>query len=160
MTSGGPTTKGILCGASSRETPGTPENFAPDRWPAGNPETGYLDCDGSPTKTAILEAHRARPEDIYWARCFGKRPREEFYNLKEDPDCLHNLAQAAQATSLQSELREQLLGELRAQSDPRVLGEGAMFDAYPHANKAESRLLRTVYGGREDGDEVDQSERF
>ena len=27
------------------------KNFEPGRWPAGNPETGYLNCDGSPTKT-------------------------------------------------------------------------------------------------------------
>ncbi|MBX3744415.1 MAG: hypothetical protein KF833_03830 [Verrucomicrobiae bacterium] len=26
-------------------------NLQTGRWPAGNPETGYLDCDGSPTKT-------------------------------------------------------------------------------------------------------------
>jgi arylsulfatase A-like enzyme len=27
------------------------QNFETSRWPAGNPETGYLNCDGSPTKT-------------------------------------------------------------------------------------------------------------
>ena len=30
-------------------------NFSPDRWPAGNPETNYTNCDSSPTKTRILE---------------------------------------------------------------------------------------------------------
>src|SRR5699024_4085168 len=29
-------------------------NFKTNRWPAGNPETGYLNVDGSPTKTNIL----------------------------------------------------------------------------------------------------------
>ncbi|MFM7837814.1 MAG: heparan N-sulfatase, partial [Planctomycetaceae bacterium] len=29
-------------------------NYEPSRWPAGNPETGYLDTDGSPTKSLIL----------------------------------------------------------------------------------------------------------
>ncbi len=33
-------------------------NFRTDRWPAGNPETGYLNCDGSPTKTEILNLRR------------------------------------------------------------------------------------------------------
>lgn len=28
-------------------------NFEPERWPVGNPETGYLNTDGSPTKTLI-----------------------------------------------------------------------------------------------------------
>ena len=36
-------------------------NFEPTRWPACNPETGYLNCDASPTKTFILEAHRQDP---------------------------------------------------------------------------------------------------
>ena len=35
-------------------------NFKPDRWPAGNPETGYLNCDGSPTKTYILNTRRVK----------------------------------------------------------------------------------------------------
>ena len=30
------------------------KNYEIDRWPKGNPETGYLNTDGSPTKTEIL----------------------------------------------------------------------------------------------------------
>jgi N-sulfoglucosamine sulfohydrolase len=110
------------------------QNFEPGRWPAGNPETGYLDCDGSPTKTFILDAHRKNPADIFWARCFGKRPSEEFYDMAHDPDCLNNLALAPQSSSIQSGLREQLLSELRAQADPRMNGQGAMFDKYVHSD--------------------------
>jgi hypothetical protein len=62
------------------------------------------------------------------------RPSEEFYDMSHDPDCLKNLALSPQGTSVQSELREQLLGELRAQADPRMKGEGATFDHYVHAN--------------------------
>ena len=29
-------------------------NFETDRWPAGNPETGYLNIDGSPTKSVLI----------------------------------------------------------------------------------------------------------
>jgi N-sulfoglucosamine sulfohydrolase len=32
-------------------------NFEPARWPAGNPETGYLNTDGGATKTVILDAY-------------------------------------------------------------------------------------------------------
>lgn len=35
------------------------QNFEPTRWPACNPETGYLNVDSSPTKSLILDAHRA-----------------------------------------------------------------------------------------------------
>ncbi|HYF00049.1 MAG TPA: sulfatase, partial [Planctomycetota bacterium] len=37
-------------------------NFEPSRWPACNPETGYLNCDGGPTKTVILEERRRKGE--------------------------------------------------------------------------------------------------
>ncbi len=110
------------------------ENFESTRWPAGNPETGYLDCDGGATKSFILEAHRAQPADPHWALCFGLRPGEEFYNLRRDPDCMTNLALAPQSNSEQSALREQLYSELRQQGDPRMAGEGHLFDEYPHAN--------------------------
>ena len=116
------------------------QNFEPTRWPAGNPETGYLDCDGSPTKTFIdfskcpprrSERHLLDYSMEFW----DASAREEFYDLTRDRDCLNNLAQTAQSTSVESELREQLLTDLRAQADPRINGEGAIFDQYLHANK-------------------------
>ena len=55
-------------------------NFKPDRWPGGNPETGYLNCDGSPTKSAILHSIRFDQKDYYWDLSFGKRPAEELYH--------------------------------------------------------------------------------
>ena len=36
------------------------KNFKPERWPAGNPETGYLNVDGSPTKTLDPEHEKNR----------------------------------------------------------------------------------------------------
>ena len=51
------------------------KNFEPTRWPAGNPETGYLNGDGSPTKTVILNQNRLNPgHNKYWNWDFGKRP--------------------------------------------------------------------------------------
>jgi arylsulfatase A-like enzyme len=123
------------------------ENFEPTRWPAGNPETGYLDCDGSPTKTFILEAHRKDAKDVFWQRCFGLRPGEEFYDLAHDPDCLNNLALTPQSNSVQSSLREQLLTELRSQADPRMNGQGAVFDQYLHSNKANAGFYERFMAG-------------
>jgi len=109
-------------------------NFQPARWPAGNPETGYLDCDGGATKTLILDDHRRDPGDPHWAICFGMRPGEELYDLQGDPDCLHNLAQTCDKASLVSELSGRLWAQLRQQGDPRVSSQGDVFDRYPHAN--------------------------
>ncbi|MGY8694916.1 MAG: sulfatase family protein, partial [Verrucomicrobiia bacterium] len=48
-------------------------NYKIDLWPAGNPELGYLDVDGSPTKTQILELYRSGTDASYWQLSFGKR---------------------------------------------------------------------------------------
>jgi arylsulfatase A-like enzyme len=109
-------------------------NFEPSRWPACNPETGYLDVDGSPTKTEVLKTRFDPTNHVCWAACFGKRGSEEMYDLKNDPDCLHNLA--GSGYERQTALHDQLFAELRAQHDPRVLGQGAVFDAYPTADES------------------------
>lgn len=110
-------------------------NFKSDRWPAGNPETGYLNCDGSPTKSAILHNRRYDGENFYWDLSFGKRPDEELYFIAEDKDCIQNLAGQAQLAEIQASLKEQLLAALRAQQDPRVLGNGDVFDEYIYSDE-------------------------
>ena len=42
------------------------QNFKPSRWPAGNPETGYLNCDGGPTKTEVLKARQSADTFDMW----------------------------------------------------------------------------------------------
>lgn len=101
-------------------------NFADERWPCGNVELGLLDTDNGPTKS-VIEA--AGPDDRHWQLCFGKRPADELYDLATDPDCVRNLA--AEMPEKVAALRETLFAELRRQSDPRILGQGDLFDAYP-----------------------------
>lgn len=108
-------------------------NYEPDRWPAGNPETGYLDTDGSPTKTFILEARRKNPADSFWPLNFGKRPAEELYDLARDPDCVHNLASAPDQQTRRAALEREMTEKLKAQGDPRMFGHGDVFDRYPIA---------------------------
>lgn len=55
-------------------------NYEPARWPSGNPETGYLNSDGSPTKTEILELRRTGRDTRFWTLAFGRRPAEELYD--------------------------------------------------------------------------------
>ncbi len=109
-------------------------NFEPERWPAGNPETGYLNCDGSPTKTECLKARQSPETQRYWAWSFGKRPSEELYDIGKDPECVENLAERPELRGRKEALRDQLFRELREQGDPRVLGHGRVFDEYPYAD--------------------------
>lgn len=112
------------------------QNFEPTRWPAGNPETGYLNCDASPTKTLILEARRRDPADRPWALSFGRRPAEELYDLARDPDCVHNLAADPARQDHRRRLQREMTEELRSQGDPRMFGHGDTFDRYPVSTEA------------------------
>ena len=105
-------------------------NYEPSRWPAGNPETGYLDTDGSPTKSLILELGRQDRADRFWQLNFGMRPAVELYDLTVDPDGVHNLAGDPAHAARRESLRERLEAKLRAQQDPRMFGRGHIFDAY------------------------------
>lgn len=109
-------------------------NYEPTRWPACNPETGYLNCDGSPTKTAILKMRTAPEGKKHWQACFGKRPAEELYDLKRDPDCVTNLAENPQYEPQKKQLAEQMEAELKAQQDPRMSGRGHIFEEYPYSD--------------------------
>ena len=111
-------------------------NFEPSRWPACNPETGYLNVDASPTKSLILEDHRSNPTDKFWNWCFAKRPGAELYNLEKDPDCLNNLALNPANAELCDSLKNQMFAKLKAEGDPRMEGKGNLFDEYLHSNKA------------------------
>jgi hypothetical protein len=105
-------------------------NYEPSRWPAGNPETGYLDTDGSPTKSLILERGRKDRGDRFWQLNFGLRPADELYDLRTDADCAHNLAADSRQSDRVQALRERIEAALQVQGDPRMLGQGHTFDEY------------------------------
>lgn len=106
-------------------------NCAPDRWPAANPETGYLECDGGPTKTEVLKTRYLPAQKRFWELCFGKRGAEELYHVAVDPDCLHDLTNDPAQRARRDRLRAKLEKELREQGDPRMFGDGDIFERYP-----------------------------
>ena len=110
-------------------------NFKPERWPAGNPETGYLNTDASPTKTLILNMKRNNRSDYFWNLNFGKRPEEELYNISIDPECVNNLAGYPEYNSVKNDLESLLVKKLGKQNDPRMQGKGDMFDQYVYAEE-------------------------
>ncbi|TZF85676.1 sulfatase (plasmid) [Pedobacter sp. BS3] len=121
-------------------------NYEPDRWPCGNPETGYMDTDSSPTKTALLDANRAGQYHNLWMLSFGKRPAEELYQVDKDPWSVKNLAYDSAYTSIKNKLKAQMEQELKAQNDPRMFGKGYVFDNYPYANKMRNFYDRFISG--------------
>jgi N-sulfoglucosamine sulfohydrolase len=121
-------------------------NFETSRWPAGNPETGYLECDGGPTKTEVLESRR-RGADGWWRLAFGMRPAEELYDLGKDPECMTNLAERPEARARKDALKRQLFAELRAQQDPRMFGRGSVFEEHPYAQDDVRRFYERFMAG-------------
>ena len=123
-------------------------NFKPERWPMGAPgrlaagdeptfeqlsnNTGlaFADIDASPTK-AWLVGHRKDQDlaeiiDFAW----GRRPGEELYDLRKDPDQMKNLADDSAYEPIRKRLRTQLMGELTATKDPRL--DSDSFDRPPY----------------------------
>ena len=122
-------------------------NFKIDRWPAGNPETGYLNTDGSPTKSYILNLRRKQGISKYWDWSFAKRPGEELYHISEDPNCLNNLADDPQLAMMKAELNNQLVDELKKEGDPRIMGNGDIFDEYPYADDKDRNFYNRYMAG-------------
>jgi hypothetical protein len=116
-------------------------NFKPDRWPAGTPNHekaairgAWLgDCDNGPTKTYIT---RNKDTDAkhkrFWDLCFAKRPEEELYDCKKDPEQLNNVAGEAAYAEIKKKLAAKLMENLKLTGDPRATGGGDEFDKYPY----------------------------
>lgn len=106
-------------------------NYEPDRWPAGNPETNFTNCDDSPTKSRVL-ALREEGEDRLFQYAFGKRPSQELYDINTDPYCMKNLACEAEYDSLKADLCEEMESSLKESDDRRMYGRGEEFDDYEY----------------------------
>jgi arylsulfatase A-like enzyme len=137
-------------------------NFAPDRMPMGDakgalaPEAlssgalvedtrvGFADMDSSPTK-AWLVAHRSDEQGKwFFEHAFGKRPSEELYDIRKDPDQVKNVAEDPAYAKAKAEMSEQLMSRLIAAKDPRVTGDGKTFERPPFTDVAND-------GGEEGG---------
>ncbi len=125
-------------------------NYRNDLWPVGNPQAGYADIGGSPTKTEVLKS-RHNPDTKYlWDLSFGKRAGQELYNLKEDPYCIHNLAGEDAYSETIAELKLTMENELKEQNDPRMFGNGEVFQNYVSVNKQVMNYYERVVINKED----------
>lgn len=124
-------------------------NFETDRWPAGNPETGYLNTDGSPTKTQILNDRRQNGSSTNWDLAFGKRPGEELFKRVADPFAMQNLAIHPEYQVINEQLKDRLFEGLKRQNDPRMFGKGYVFDQYPYSGDASKDFYNRYMNGEE-----------
>lgn len=103
-------------------------NFAPDRWPTGGPDfvssnrTFHGDVDAGPIKTFMESAECRTRFPRHYELCYGKRPAEELYDLRQDPNQVTNVAAQAAYQKTKSHLRSRLEDHLKRTGDPRIEG--------------------------------------
>jgi uncharacterized sulfatase len=95
-------------------------NLKPDRWPEGDTFFG-----GGPSSSRALYIDQCDNPNIqrYIRLAWAKRPAEELYDIKVDPDCINNLAGSSNHAQEQNRLRNKLNNTLREQDDPRIAGD-------------------------------------
>lgn len=120
-------------------------NFRPQRWPAGDPvvlqddgtpagpHSGYKDIDESPTLAAMIERAGDSEEGRFLKWAVARRPAEELYDIRVDPDCLWNLAGNPDYQRVLDQLARRLETYLRETGDPRLTDPdgGEIWETYP-----------------------------
>jgi N-sulfoglucosamine sulfohydrolase len=121
-------------------------NFKPDREPLGNPgrldqvtiervrqdtRVAFGDMDAGPTKAWLVANRRSDFGKPYFDRAFGKRPKEELYDLAKDPHETVNVATDPGYAEIRAALEAKLMAELKRTGDPRLVNDGAFFETPP-----------------------------
>lgn len=83
-----------------------------------------------PTDIEVLKAYDAG-NSAYYDMDIGPRAAEELYDLSKDPYCLHNLAANPEYAAMKKQLIRKMESGLIADEDPRMLGNGDVFESYP-----------------------------
>tara|TARA_R110002049_G_scaffold285698_4_gene467170 strand:+ start:372739 stop:374361 length:1623 start_codon:yes stop_codon:yes gene_type:complete len=134
-------------------------NFKPERWPAGAPRKlgagkyptdsevqqsvlgpmhgGYADIDPCPSLDFLVANAKDPQLGKYLAWAVDRRAGEELYNIKNDPGCLHNLADDDAHRKVKDELAKRLTDYLIKTEDPRVVASdgGDIFETYPRYSR-------------------------
>ena len=128
-------------------------NFAPDRWPIGDPkgledddaippsaedilesyDTIFQDIDKGPTKVWMIYNRGKNQVKPLYELAFGKRPLEELYDLRVDPDYMSNVAEQSEYQIKKNEMKTRLMSILENENDPRVTESPSRFDLPPFA---------------------------
>jgi len=140
-------------------------NFAPDRWPMGDPcglddpnartpplrdltintFVAYADLDASPTKAWMIHHRAEEAVQELFQLGFGKRPQEELYDLRVDPHYMKNVAGDPAYGDIQEELSARLMQVLRENDDPRLVESPCRFEHRPFAGPPKAWNVSRFY---------------
>ena len=117
-------------------------NLRPDRWPAGDPNLLFLhgrpfgDVDTTLVKDFLLTHQQDLAYSKQISLVFGKRPAEELYDLRRDPDQLVNVAAEPQFADNLKQLRTRVDDWMQRTQDPRLDPANDDWDEFPYYGKA------------------------
>ena len=82
----------------------------------------------------IYENRNVDSIKYYFDLAVQKRPMEELYNIRNDPYCLNDLSVLPEYQNVLFELRENLHSRLKETGDPRLTGDGNIWETYKRFN--------------------------
>ena len=113
-------------------------NLRPDRWPAGDPDVLFIhdrpfgDVDTTNVKDFLLAHQKDSACAKYIALIFGKRPAEELYDVRKDPDQLNNVAGNPEYADALKQLRARVDDWMKQTNDPRLDPAYDGWDKFPY----------------------------
>ncbi len=126
-------------------------NFRPDRWPLGDPygldssspptaeeitettRVTHPDEDAGPTKAWLVGMRHSAEWQKHYQWVYGKRPKYELYDLRQDPHETKNVADDPAYAAIKADLEKRLMDELSGTGDPRLIDDGKFFETPPMA---------------------------
>ena len=129
-------------------------NYAPERWPMGDPEglddpnaeppsyeelcndthLCYPDMDAGPTKAWMIHHRGEELVRRLFEMGFGKFPPEELYDLRVDPHYMSNVVEDPAYRQDRQRLAQQLEEVQLAHADPRVVEPDCRFERSPYTD--------------------------
>ncbi len=124
-------------------------NFEPDRYPLGDPKgvtadkapdanalendtyAAFPDMDASPAKAWLILHRNDKEWKWHYDYAFAKRPAEELFDLKTDPDQVKNVAGDKGYEATRKQLAAQLTKILTDAGDPRLVEKDCRFEKPP-----------------------------
>ncbi len=71
------------------------------------------------------------------------------YDISKDPECIINLANDSTFIEIFKTLKNTMVAELTKQEDPRILGNGEIFDSYIYADSTGVNFYERYLAGEE-----------
>ena len=102
-------------------------------------------CTPVPTKAWMI--HNREQDDVepLYQLGFGKRPREELYDLGKDPDYMNNVATDPQYEPVRARMEARLMVILEEQNDPRLMEQPCRFELEPYAGPVTEEYLKAMH---------------